>query len=403
MRNRRSLSNPGGRPKPWGDTALARVLADCFGVEAPEKLRFTHGFHAYPGRMHPEIAERILGHFAPKRLAVDPFMGSGTTAVEAVRAGLPYLGSDISRVALEIAWTRTRVMPPGECRRVEAEGERIEKVARSNVDERLPVPSWAEAVRGWFEPHTLGEIGFLKALIDEGKEPTLRRLLTCVLSSLVVKLSRQASDSVTVLDPTRQPWPPGAPFRLFREKCAELTKSLLLLSSDLHKRGVNPREPELRVADARELRPASGSVDLVLTSPPYAGTYDYSAHHALRDALYGAPSVRESREIGTRRERGAGYREDLTRILGNLLPALSPEGRIVLLVGDGSVGAVRVEADRLVRDIARGLGARVPAGASRDQMERTYGRRGERRREHLIVITASSDRLPTPPAVAPIA
>lgn len=382
---RRSLSNPGGRPRPWGDAALARTLAHCFAVEEPEKLRFTHGFHPWPGRMHPEVAERAIAAFAPKGRVLDPFLGSGTTAVEALRAGVPYAGSDVSRVAVEVAWTRTRVMPPAECRKVEAAGVRIEKSARANIDEVLPVPKWASAFSGWYDPHTLGEIGLLKTLIDDEPEP-FRRLLTCVLSSLLVKLSRQARDSVTVVDEESRPWPPKAAYRLFREKCADLTKALLLLSSDLHKRGVRPPEPELTVADAREVKPKD--VQLVLTSPPYAGTYDYSAHHALRFALYGQAEFAQSREIGSRERRGTGYREDLRRVLGNLLAGLAPDGKIVLLIGDGRIQNARVEADRLVRDLARELGARVPAGASRQQSGK---------KEHLILLTSSR------PAAAPSA
>ncbi|MBI2900822.1 MAG: hypothetical protein HYY17_11615 [Planctomycetes bacterium] len=384
---RRSLSNLGGRPRPWGDTALARILARCFAVEPIENPPLTHGFHAYPGRMHPQIAERVLAAFPPKTRVLDPFMGSGTVAVESLRAGAPFLGIDVSRVAIEVAWTRTRVLPPAECRRVEAAGLRIERTARENVDENLPVPKWAEAHANWYDPRTLGEIGLLKALVDEERDGTLRRLLTCVLSSLLVKLSRQASDSVTVPDESRRPWPPRAAFRLFREKCAELTKRLLLLSSDLHKRGVKPPEPEFRVADARELKLPAGTADLVFTSPPYAGTYDYSAHHTLRFALYGQHDFAEAREIGARRDRAENYRRDLERCLSRLLAALAPGGRIVLLIGDGSVQGARVEADRLVRDLARSLGARVPAGASRDLTEWAHGKRGERRREHLIGVS----------------
>ena len=110
--DRGKRSNTGGRCRLSGDPELAAVLAWCFDVDPGAKLPFTHGFHAYPARMHPETARRVIEVF-PGGLILDPFVGSGTTALEAVRAGRPFLGSDISKVPLEIAWTRTRVGPAG--------------------------------------------------------------------------------------------------------------------------------------------------------------------------------------------------------------------------------------------------------------------------------------------------
>ena len=110
-RRKRSLSNTGGRCRLSGDPGLAAKLAHCLAVDPDAKLPFTHGFHAYPARMHPETARRIIDAFPGGRV-VDPFVGSGTTAVEAVRAGRPFIGLDISKIPLEIAWARTRIGLP---------------------------------------------------------------------------------------------------------------------------------------------------------------------------------------------------------------------------------------------------------------------------------------------------
>jgi len=333
--------------------------------------------------MDPGIAERVLATIPTRVRVLDPFVGSGTVAVEAVRRGVAFTGIDISRVALEIVWTRTRIWPPDRCRRIESAGNRIDKLARSHRDESFPIPPWAESVSDWFDPHTLGEIGLLKVLVDEESDADVRRALTCVLSSLLVKLSKQVSDSITLIDLMPRRWLRGAAFRLFREKCSELTKSLLLLSSDLHKRGVKPIEPDLRLGDSRkvELPPA----DLILTSPPYPGTYDYFGHHTLRFALYGGGGELAHRgEIGSRSERAVRYREDLKVVLERLRKALVPDGNIVLMLGDGFVGEERVRADQLVRSLVP-----VRAGATRILTEWTYGRRGERRSEHLILMRRS--------------
>jgi hypothetical protein len=375
---KRSLSQAGGRCELSGDPESARVLAHCLSVDPKAKLPFTHGFHAYPARMHPETARRAIEAF-PGGLVLDPFVGSGTTALEAVRAGRPFIGIDISKVPLEIAWTRTRVGPPEQSRRVEQRGHRIANLAFAEVERDFPLPAWGKAEREWYDPHTLREICALKSLIDQEAEEFDRRMLTCVLSSLLVKLSKQISDSDVNRDREARPKPRGAAFRWFRDKCSELTKGLLQLGSDLYKRKVPFIEPELRRDDARTAGVPAGKVDVVLTSPPYAGVYDYSRHQSRRYPIFGEdPSFAEAHELGSRRD-ASRYPQDMEAALRNLVSALSPEGRILILIGDGQ----QVKGDALMTDLASKVGARVTSIAS--QRRRDWSG-GPPKREHLVLL-----------------
>jgi hypothetical protein len=375
---KRSLSQTGGRCELAGDPGLARALARCLEVDPRAKLPFTHGFHAYPARMHPETARRAVETFPGGRI-LDPFMGSGTVAVEAVRAGRAFTGVDVSRVPLEIAWARTRVMPPDRCRQVEAAAHRLADRAFGEVERDFEMPAWTREERRWYDPHTLREVAVLHRLVSAEGEEWLRRLLTVVLSSIVVKLSRQVSDSDVKPDLYHRPRPRGAAFRGFRDRSSELTQGLLRLSSDLYKRKVAFVEPELRRDDARTVPLPAGGYDLVLTSPPYAGTYDYVEHHARRYPLWGEdPAFARAHEIGSRRapER---YREDLAAALRNALGALAPGGRCLVLLGDGA----GVRADALLNELAPSLGARVAAVAS--QRRRDW-KGGPLKREHLALM-----------------
>lgn len=372
-RRKRSLTHTGGATRTAGDPAPARELARCLDVDPRAAPPFTHGFHAYPARMHPETARRALEAFAAGRV-LDPFVGSGTVALEAVRRGSRFSGLDVSPVAIEVAWARTRVLPPAECREVESEGRRLAAKGRAVWDRAFDLPEWARAEREWYSPHTLREVCVLKALIDRVGRAALRRLLACALSSIVVKLSRQLSDSDAKADRAFRPRPPGTTFRWFAERCTELTLMLLRLSSDLHKRGVRFVEPELRQGDARSA--ALPPADLIVTSPPYAGTYDYLLHHERRYPILGVTPA--GHEIGARREEGRGYAGDMDRALANMLGALAPGGRIVMLVGDGAVEGRPLRADALMGDLAAAHGARRVASASQ--------RRPGGREEHLLLI-----------------
>jgi hypothetical protein len=371
LTHRRSLSGAGGSVLRSGDSGLSEILARCLDVDPDAKLPYTHGFHPWPARMHPETARRVIEAFPAARI-LDPFVGSGTVAVEAVRAGRPFTGVDVSKVALEVAWARTRVRAPEACRAVEREGGRVASDAAKAAHRELSLPAWAEQQRGWFTPHTLKEIVLLLDRIDALDDADLRRLLRTVLSSIIVKLSKQAFDSAPVADRSFRPWKPGTAFHFFRDRAVELTGMLLRLSSDLHKRKVAFVEPDLKLADARAVSLAS-PFDLVLSSPPYPGVYDYARQHRLRFPLFGDDGAfADKHEMGAKRAPG-NYEADLAAALKRI--PLGANGRILLLIGDGSVGTKPVRADEMLRRIP---GLTVKASASQS--------RGGGLREHLVLL-----------------
>lgn len=384
----------GGPVAVWGDADAGRSLAECLNVAPAPRLQFTHGFHAYPGRMHPETARRMLVAMAgPGARVIDPFVGSGTVGLEAMLAGCRFTGSDLLRVPLEIAWARTRVLAPAELRRLAGSAAKISNVGRERrFDRRFETPEWARAEADWYAPHTLREICVIRELIHAVPDATLGRLLLCVLSSLLVKLSKQPSDSRPFVARDASPWPPTAAFRLFRDKAAELARNLAQLSAWLRKRrAAGHLEPAFVQADARRLPFAPGAFDFALTSPPYPGVYDYSGHHGRRHPLYEEDPVTKD-EIGARRAIGSRpegfkvYRDDTRRWMQSLRLVLAPGGRAAVLIGDGILGGRPVFTDRLLRDLALELGLRILAGASQPRADWTAGGRGRLRREHLILL-----------------
>jgi DNA modification methylase len=84
---------------------------------------YTHDFYRYPARFSPQFARAMILHFtAPKEIVVDPFMGGGTTLVEATLLGRPAIGTDISSLAVFIAKVKTTPL-------VAADFDRIRKWA----------------------------------------------------------------------------------------------------------------------------------------------------------------------------------------------------------------------------------------------------------------------------------
>ena len=68
----------------------------------------THGFHTYPAKMVPQIANKILNKFGQNaKILFDPFCGSGTTLVEGKLKNINCVGFDLNPLALLIANVKT--------------------------------------------------------------------------------------------------------------------------------------------------------------------------------------------------------------------------------------------------------------------------------------------------------
>src|SRR6266568_6521974 len=72
-------------------------------LKREETLWGPHGYHRYPAKFIPQLVHRIIETYsAPNDLVGDPFLGSATTGIEALRLGRRFWGCDISQVALTI-------------------------------------------------------------------------------------------------------------------------------------------------------------------------------------------------------------------------------------------------------------------------------------------------------------
>jgi len=68
----------------------------------------THGFHTYPAKMIPQIADKLLNEFGKNaKVLFDPYCGTGTSLVEGKIRNIDSIGFDLNPLALLIAKTKT--------------------------------------------------------------------------------------------------------------------------------------------------------------------------------------------------------------------------------------------------------------------------------------------------------
>lgn len=378
-RQRRALTNLGGDIATEGDRAEADALANALSVapalEAEDAARaHVHGFHTYPARLHPDTAARLVSAFAPPGGRVlDPFCGSGTVLVEALVQGRQPFGTDLNPLAVRLARCKTRPRAEAELAALSAGARQLadqadaRRKARAGASRRFI----AEDME-LFEPHVLLELDSLRGGIAALPESPLRADLWLVLSAILGKFSRQRGDTSGQREQRRTA--PGFAARFFTQKADDLAARLGEMTRLC---SANPLPAVIEQDDATDLRTLpAGPVAALITSPPYAATYDYVAHHALRLRWLGLDAKRLARgEIGARTtyqrlgpaDARLTWGQELTRFFhaaGRLLPR---GGALVLVVADSSVGTVALRADEIVAEVGRACGFRPAARASQDR------------------------------------
>lgn len=403
-RKRRSLTHVGGVVTTAGDAADARRLAAALDVppstdapDDPSRLH-VHGFHTYPARMHPITAARLVREFGPAGGRVlDPFCGSGTVLVEALAAGRRAAGTDLNPLAVRLARCKTRPREDAELARLAA----FARECAASADQRRKKKAGAtrrfpeEDVR-LFEPHVLLELDSLRAAVEQIPDDAARLDLSLVLSAILVKLSKREGDTSGRVGPRRTA--AGFPSRLFVQKAEDLAARLAALRKLLPTPA--PAPPAIEPDDATVLKTVRpGTVDAIVTSPPYAATYDYAAQHALRLRWLGLdPSPLERNEMGSRsayrRVRPGDARgvwaKELTAFFTAAARVLPAGGPLVMMMADSAVGDVALRADEIVAETARACGL-IPVACASQPRPHFHGPgqaafRSRPRAEHAILL-----------------
>lgn len=397
---RRALEHVGGATELRGDREVAERLAQAFAVgpELEDAVRaHVHGFHSYPARLHPVVARRALEAFAPAGGTVlDPFCGSGTVLVEARLRGLRAIGTDVNPLAIRLARLKVRGVPALQRKAIVDHARKIEGYARRRASAKAkPTIRYPDEDVALFAPHILLELDSIRDGIDRVYSDGLREDLELVLSAILTKVSRQRGDTGTTLGPRRLA--PGFAGKMFVAKAQELADALEAYERALPE---GAPEPDVHPDDARTLGTIkAASVDVVLTSPPYAATYDYLEHHDVRLRwLRLRPERFAQLEIGSRRayERLTAPRareqwdDELGRTLAGIARALKPEGVALLVIADSAVRAMPLRADQILEKLGPKAGLQVVAIASQRRPHfhtRTQNAFADGpRREHLVAL-----------------
>lgn len=243
----------------------------------PDKSRIVSStnrlFNKYPTRYISAVPRfAILKYSIKGDTVLDPFCGSGTTAIEALLNGRNALSIDIDPFARLLIKVKTTHYRNEDIIILDRIIEEMKKNAPdSKMDYDAPdIPN----IDKWFCTESVMGLSFLKHQIDilASDNEKVHDYLYIVLAAIIRNCSNADNVSPKPYISTRFPKEPGEPIPLFY-KTETLYRAAIIDFSEV----VEPFQCENILLESNDARVLSEDIfiDLAVTSPPYINAYDY--------------------------------------------------------------------------------------------------------------------------------
>jgi hypothetical protein len=293
----------------------------------------------------------------PSEVVYDPFMGRGTTVLEAALLGRVPCGCDIN--PLSVVLTKPRLRPPG----LEEVTQRLGEIDFASCDD------FPEDLLVFFHADTLRAIASLKKyLLARRAANSLDAVDDWICLLALNRLTGHSAGffSVYTLPPNQavsiksqrkinaqrnQTPPPRDVSRLIEKKTRILLRdcdatTLRVLA------GVAPRAVLLTQPAARTPQIPAQSVSLVVTSPPFLNIVDYATDNWLRCWFLGIDAKSVKLTVPKKLD---AWQVAMTDVFHELHRILKPGGHVAFEVGEVHAGKTKLEEAVLPCGVAAGL------------------------------------------------
>ncbi len=370
---------------------LKRLLSADLDFKGENGNYASHNFHAFAAKFPPQLPRFFIERLTrPGEVVLDPMMGSGTTIVEAMIAGRKSIGYDIDPLAIQIASIKTAKLKKNEIQRAYSElMDDIEYVLRNSpqAEEELEKRFDADTkafLDYWFFPETQKELMTILLGIERLPANNIRDFFKLAFSSIIITKSggvsraRDLAHTRPHLDKTKIP---RSAMEAFSQRVSKLSNSLNEFTDAFEK-------PAIKQCDAKNIPLQDSSIDLVVTSPPYANAIDYMRAHKFSLVWSGSPlktlADLRSRYIGAERSSNSDpeglpesarkiietiaqldpakarvlikYFNEMQEVFAQIFRVLKPSKNAIVVVGSSTIRGIDVKTHISLAEIAEGIG-----------------------------------------------
>jgi len=359
----------------WSEDALPQV----------ERTKHVHSLHPYLGKFIPQLVEVFLRrHFRAGECVYDPFVGSGTTLVEANAFDAAGIGCDISAFNCLLTRVKTTAYSLGSLE-LGLRGA-LEQSRQTSVVVRTDDAS--DWLRAWYSERALSELLAYHCVASESLDDPGWDVARVILSRAARSARRTTHFD---LDFPRRPVTKPYWCHKHKRTCRPVDEAMKFLRRYTHDTVRRIRD----FSDMRSDQPVevihgdARVVDLplepsgIITSPPYPGLIDYHEQHRYSYELLELADRREE-EIGPA-SRGHSrpavrtYVDDMIAVFANAHRQLPAGAPVIIVVNDSK---------DLYPEILEQSGLRLEEKLTRHVNRRTGRRAGEFFENVLVCATA---------------
>ena len=260
----------------------------------------THWIYPYKGKFHPQMIRSLLNiiRAAPSDTILDPFVGSGTTAVETQLLGINCVAIDISPLCVLISKVKT---------------ESIEVLDQILKHGHSIAPSTRKLSQSAL---------FTEITVEDIQEEKVRSFY-------------KMAEMIAFSDESRRHKDFSKSYHLNIEK---MTKSIADFKAVADRFGLHLGKVKIEQGDARALSLPDESIDGIITSPPYSIALNYVANdaHALKALGYDLNSIKEDfiGVRGTNMNKFRLYNADMSKCFGEMYRVLKPSKFCIIVIGN---------------------------------------------------------------------
>lgn len=368
--------------------------------------------------MIPQISHRLIETRSKvEDVVLDPFCGSGGVITEALLLGRNGIGCDINSLAVRIASAKTTPLDPSKL------VSRLESILAGLEDENVAPTYEFKNINHWFNRSVIKDLASIKNSIRRSASDELQveNFFQVCFSFTIRKSSNIRTDDNpyfirAMVGEELRDYNPDAKV-IFEEVARDSIKRM----SEFYQ--LCPKNVSARIypQDCRNAPIEEGSIDLVVTSPPYgeeSHTMSYGRFAKLSLLWMGLSpgelSKAESNSLGgrnvpfrptsplldetyrkvasTNRERAGemfAFMWDYKEVLKRLVHLLKIGGKCCIVIGDRTVAGVPVPNGNITIELARNAGLSHATSFERDIPKKVLPRKDYKveliNKEHILV------------------
>lgn len=369
-----------------------KYLDNFWDFRGENTKEYTHCFHTYPAMMIPQVARELINKYKNKntKLIFDPYMGSGTTLVEAKLAGINSVGTDLNPLARLIAKVKTEKLNTEEIDEIE------EKILyfKKNIFEKefninkinISIPEF-NIRDNWFNLITLKELGLIKNFIENIKNLKIRNFFLIAFTEIIrlVSYTRNGEFKLYSIESKKKETFNPDTFKIFLEKLNENYNGLKKYNSKISDT-VNTKIYDFNtIFGIPNNILKNESIDLIVTSPPYGDSkttvaygqfsrlanewLGFSNPKKLDSMLMGGKKAKESFRFGfqlldnildkikqndrntgkTRELEVVSFYKDYKSSINNISKVVKKNGIVCYVVGNRRVNNIELPTDEITK------------------------------------------------------